>query len=108
MEIKVNCQEINTEPDITDLLAKILESYGNSDYSENLFIGVFAKPYGKYSGKNPEEQEQPFQSFCDKRFAGHPHSYSWRWWGKRSEDLIEKLEKEGYKIIKIEGDKISD
>lgn len=101
MEIKVKCQEIKSESDINDIVAKVLQSYGSEvPVDDRLFIGVFSKPYGKYTDKAPPDQEQPIDSFCDKMIEGVPHSYGYRWWGKRAEDIINKLEKEGYEIVR--------
>ena len=98
MQIEVKVLEKDKPLEIVDKLAIALDKTHNSEENATKkFEGVFSLPYNLYTGKEQESQNFHVIAFCD----GKPHSFAWRWWGKRAEVIIEELKKQGLEIKNV-------
>ncbi len=79
----------------TDRLAKFLNTLYNGEVeNDRIYTGVYSIPYNKYTDKASENDNKTVDAFCDVIIEGKPHVYSWRFWGKRAESIIEFLDKD--------------
>ncbi len=78
-----------------DRLAKFLNTIYNGEVeNDRVYGGVYSIPYNKYTEKAAENDGNTVDAYCDVIIDNKPHVYSWRFWGKRAEVIIEFLDKD--------------
>ena len=86
----------------TDRLAIALNNlFNDSGEINRTYHGVFSEPYNRYTGKAEEHKDSNVEAMCDVMIDGEPHSFGWRWWGKRAEVLIEEMKKTALELKDI-------
>lgn len=92
--------KVSIKPNNLTLVDKIAISlyllYNSEDSKDRKFIGVYSNPYNIDVEKLSQEKEM--EAFCDEIINDEPHSYGWRDWGKRAENLLEELKKQNLEI----------
>jgi len=70
------------------------ESIHGPQENDRIYFGVFTVPYSKYIDKAEENNGKRVDACYDQMIDGKPHVYSWRFWGKNAENILNFLEKD--------------